>query len=167
MSSHVRSSFQRNFNAVTAAAEIMNVPIFVASPGPDAAQEALADQLSIASSHREFHSGEHGSPWLNAAFVDTLAQQDRSTLLLAGFWLEHQVLATALHALAESYDVYILIDATLARARATARLSRERLIQAGATPVATSQVIHEWALEAPDATKRAALSSLLAPLIES
>jgi Isochorismatase family len=162
----VRNSLQRNLIAAAAAADIMDVPIFMTSPAPGAAKQLLPEHLPITQSHREFFCEEHASPWLNAAFVSALTCEDRSTLLLAVLWLEHQVLATALHTLAESYDVYILVDATPARTRATARLSRERLIQAGATPVATCQVIHEWSLEAADATRRAAMSSILAPLID-
>jgi nicotinamidase-related amidase len=81
--------------------------------------------------------------------------------VLAGFWLEHQVVATALHALADSYDVYFVLDASPAKMQATVRLSQDRLIQAGATPVVVSQVIHEWSFEAADAAKAAALNQLL------
>jgi hypothetical protein len=83
--------------------------------------------------------------------------------VLAGFWLEHEVVANALHALADSYDVYFVLDASPARMQAAAQLSQDRLIQAGATPVVVSQVIHEWAIETSDATKSAALNALLLP----
>lgn len=56
-----------------------------------------------------------------------LKDQDRSTLLLAGFWLEHQIIATALHALADAYDVYALIDASPARALAAEQPTRNGL----------------------------------------
>ena len=105
-------------------------------------------------------AGEHAFPWQDPLFTESVAREDKPVLVLAGFWLEHQVLATALHALANCYDVYILLDATPARERDAARLSQDRLIQAGATPVVTSQVIHEWSAESNDASRRAALSDL-------
>ncbi len=67
----------------------------------------------------------------------------------------------ALHALADSYDVYFALDASPAKMQAAARLSQDRLIQAGATPVVVSQVIHEWALESADSEKTARLNALL------
>jgi nicotinamidase-related amidase len=162
VSRHVRSSVRRNLASVIIAAQIIDVPLFLSSPGPEPGKHGLAKQLPRASSHREFVTGEHAFPWQSAAFTEALAREDRPVLVLAGFWLEHQILATALHALADSYDVYIVHDAAPARARPAARLSQDRLIQAGATPVVTSQVIHEWSLESGDASRRAALSALLA-----
>ena len=109
---------------------------------------------------------EHGSPWSHQGFVDALTAEDRSILILAGFWLEHEILSTALHALVESYDVYVLLDATPPRSRLGSEPSRDRLNQAGATLVISSQVIHEWSLETADASKRAALLALLPDLVE-
>lgn len=161
ISRHVRNGARRNLAAVVAAAQIVDVPVFLSSPGPEPGKHGLTKQLPPSSPHREFIAGEHAFPWQSAAFTDALSGEDRTVLLLAGFWLEHQILATALHALADCYDVYVLLDATPPRARPAARSSQDRLIQAGATPVVTSQVIHEWSLESADASRRAALSALL------
>ena len=145
-----------------AAAEIINVPMFLTSPGAEPGKHGLIKQLpKVASSYREFIAGEYAFPWQSPVFTEAVTREDRTTLVLAGFWLEHQILATALHALADSYDVYILLDATPAKERGAARLSQDRLIQAGATPVVTSQVIHEWAAESSDAYRRAALSAFI------
>lgn len=114
--------------------------------------------------HRQFIFEEHVSAW-SGAFVDALAAEDRSILILAGYWLEHQILATALHALAESYDVCVLLDATPPRYPHASRPARDRLNQAGATPVVASQVIHEWTIETSDAAKRSALDSLSSALM--
>lgn len=108
-----------------------------------------------------FATGATRDPWQHIPLRDALSQQDRPALVLAGFWLEHQIVATALHALADSYDVYFVLDASPARTQTAVRLSQDRLIQAGATPVVVSQVIHEWSLETADAAKAAALNALL------
>ena len=162
MSPHVHGGLYRNLAALTTAANILSVPVFVSSPGPGPKRNVLVEQLPVGSSHRQFLCDNHGSPWLNADFVDKLGREDRSILIIAGFWLEHQVLATALHALAEAYDVYIPFDLAPAQIAVAAKFSRERLIQAGGTPVVTSQVIHEWSLETADFHNRPVLSSLLA-----
>jgi len=159
-----RKVFNNNLTTIVSAAQIMNVPVLSISSisGEDQKRKAVPPLLPVAPDCH-FLSAEHSSLWGDPAFAQALAQFDRSILVLSGFWLEHQVLATALHALAESYDVYVVIDASPAYAAIAVQPSRERLLQAGATPVVTSQVIHEWSLEATNAATRSKLVSLLVP----
>ena len=115
---------------------------------------------------RQFAFEEHGSPWSQQAFVDALTGEDRSIVILAGFWIEHQVLDTALHALAEGYDVNVLLDASPSRFSFASQPAQDRLFQAGASPVISSQVLHEWTIATPDAAKRAALNTLQSSLMQ-
>jgi len=139
----------------------MNVPIFLCSPGLQPGQHGFVEQLRR-TSYREFSATGHNSSWQSVAFTEALKREDRPVLVLAGLWLEHEVLATALHAVADSFEVYIPVDATPARRKTAVLVCQDRLIQAGGTPVVTSQIIHEWLLEAPDTDKRDALTRLLA-----
>lgn len=161
-----RIDHQRTLAAVTTAAHIATVPVF--SLVRSAQEQDVSPPVDVLnpSSHRRFVFEEHYSPWSHRGFVEALAAEDRSILILAGFWLEHQIISTALHALADGYDVCILLDAAPARCPHASQPARERLNQAGATPVVASQVIHEWSIEAPDAAKRVALDSLLSNLME-
>ena len=161
-----RSGLQRTLAAITKAAGIADVPVFILSRDAQQQGVSLPTDIGIASARGQFVVQEHGSPWSHQGFVDALTVADRSILILAGFWLEHEILSTALHALVESYDVYVLLDATLPRSKHASEPSRDRLNQAGATPVISSQVIHEWSLETADASKRTALLSLLPDLVE-
>lgn len=160
----VRRSLQRNLVALTTAASIVDVPAFVSSSGSD--PYPLAEHLARGPTQREFVAGTLTLPWLHPGFAAALAKEDRTVLLLAGFWLEYQVLATALHGLADAYDVYLVLDAAPARTRSAAISSHDRLMLAGATPVVTAQVIHEWCLEVDDPVKRAALQTLLVELLD-
>lgn len=125
------------------------MPIFVVSPARDEGEHALAQEVTASAMHREFYSTEQRVPWLNSDLVSALLEGERSILVIAGFWLEFQIVTTALHALAESYDVYVVFDASPAQKPLAVAPSHHRLVQAGATPVVTTQVIHEWSLEAP------------------
>lgn len=156
----MRTNIRRNFARIMSAASIVGVPSFAYSPCGKPAKHAFANHLSKLA-YREFASGVAGLPWQHAPFRDALSEEDRSALVLAGFWLEHQVVATALHALADSYDVYFVLDASPAKMQTAVRLSQDRLIQAGATPVVVSQVIHEWSSETADPAKAAVLNTLL------
>jgi hypothetical protein len=161
----LRTGHRRASAAVTKAADIVDVPVFTLSRRAKKQKASLAASAPGISFHRRFVFEEDVSPW-SKAFVDALAAVDRSILILAGYWLEHQILGTALHALAESYDVCVLLDATPPRCPHASQPAQDRLNQAGATPVVTSQAIHEWTIETVDAAKRLALNSLLFALMQ-
>ena len=165
ISHKVRTGLRRNLLALISAADVMNVPIFLCSPGHHPGDHVFVEHLRR-TRHREFTATGHTFAWQNIAFTEALTHEDRPVLVLAGFWLEHQIVATALHALADSYEVYIF-DATPAQSKPAVVVCQERLFQAGVAPVVTSQIIHEWLLEAPDTHKRAALTELLARVASS
>jgi hypothetical protein len=153
----LRTGHRRASAAVTKAADIVDVPVFTLSRRAKKQKASLAASAPGISFHRRFVFEEDVSPW-SKAFVDALAAVDRSILILAG--------GTALHALAESYDVCVLLDATPPRCPHASQPAQDRLNQAGATPVVTSQAIHEWTIETVDAAKRLALNSLLFALMQ-
>ena len=159
----VRRRLVRNVLALTTAARMMEVPVFVSWPADGG--EAFASQLAPGAEYRHFHAGPHPAPWLDSEFMAALGQQDRRALIIGGFWLEHQVLATSLHALAAAYDVYVLADVTPPQSNAAAQPSHNRLLVQGARPVVTSQVIHEWSLAA-SAEERVSLEVLLDNVVE-
>ena len=161
-----RSGLQRTLSVIAKAAGMADVPVFILSRDAQPQGVTMSMDIDIDPAPGQFLVQEHGSPWSHRGFVDALAAADRSILILAGFWLEHEILSTALHALVESYDVYVLLDATVPRSKHASEPSRDRLNQAGATPVISSQVIHEWSLETADISKRTALLSLLPDLVE-
>ncbi len=158
--------YERSAATVTKAAQIANVPVFLLSRDRFEQKQSSAAAESSTPYHVCFVFEENASPWSHKPFVDALTAQDRSVLLLAGFWLEHEVLATALHALVDGYDVYVLLDATPPRSQCAAEAARERLSQAGGTPMTISQVINEWSFETPDPSTRTALKSLLPILLD-
>jgi nicotinamidase-related amidase len=89
-----------------------------------------------------------------------LGAQNRGSLILAGFWLETTVTFLALPALAAGLEVFVLMDASPAWVETAARAAADRLLQAGAVPVTTHQLIAEW-MEASDPVVLAALSPLV------
>jgi hypothetical protein len=147
---------------IAKAAGVVGVPIFTLSWRGEGEALASAGEASRAPQH-QFLLEDYQCPWFNPSFVQALAREDVSRLIVAGFWLEHEVLGTALHALAACYDVAILVDLTRPRSAHAAQSARERLGQAGATPIVTSQLIREWMLGAASEMERAALKALLPP----
>ncbi len=65
-------------------------------------------------------------------------------LLLAGGYLEDNVTAVCLEALARGFDVYMLADNIVARDDAYQQLLLQRLFQAGAVPTTLKQFLYQW-----------------------
>ena len=151
--------------AVAQAAAVMDVPVFLLMRACQNRNTVDIDGKAGKHLPRRFLFEEHSCPWSDKSFVEALDQEDRSILLFAGSWLEHEVLGTALHGLAEGYDACVLLDATAARSHRAAQPAQERLTQAGGTPVVTSQVLHEWMVQASNSTQRTALRDLLSAVL--
>src|SRR5215831_2942792 len=152
---------KRATEVIAKAAEIAGVPVFVLSARHLEQQFSSSPALSSMRGHVRFVFEQHTSPWSHQAFVEALSAQDRTILILAGLWLEHEILATALNALVDGYDVYVLLDGSAPRSRLASMTARERLTQAGGTPITASQVISEWSFETTDTSLRAELIALL------
>jgi hypothetical protein len=146
-------SYQRKTATLTSAAQIATVPTFLCCQAVE--PEAVGDP------DRTFTYEAHGCIWKNEAFLRALDAEDRSVLVLAGYWFDLDVTAAALYALADCYDVYIPLDASPGRSREATRLAETRLFQGGAKAVLKEQNIREWAIEISDAKRQAELAALM------
>ncbi|MFM9848011.1 MAG: isochorismatase family protein [Hyphomicrobiaceae bacterium] len=102
-----------------------------------------------------------GSPWAETPLGLALAKTSRTSLLICGYWLDECITFTALNALAEGYDIYLVTDASPPLEVDQQHISILRLVQAGVVPTTARQVVREWAGEIPDADQRAQLLALL------
>lgn len=121
----------------------------LAKPSPDG--ESLVYPLS-----------NSGPSWSNSGIAAALSAGNRSNLILCGFWLETRVTFMALHALSSGFDVFVLMDASPSFVAEARGPSSDRLLQAGAVPLTTRQLIAEWAEQSADLALRTNLSRLAA-----
>jgi nicotinamidase-related amidase len=149
----VYDSHWRKNEILVAAAQIIAAPIFFC--------HRAAKSEAFGNPNRTFACEAHGCIWKNQAFLKALDAEDRSAVILFGYWLDCEVAVAALCALADCYDVYVPLDASPGKSREAARLTELRLLKSGATPLLTEQVLREWAIEASCAAQRAALMSLI------
>jgi nicotinamidase-related amidase len=68
----------------------------------------------------------------------------RPTLVISGLETSICVLQTALQAVAQNYNVYVVTDATTGRLEPDTRLALNRMAQRGVTLVTTEMVLFEW-----------------------
>jgi isochorismatase family protein len=157
--SHAQRVLQR-FHDVQTAARAAAVPVRVVWAGDTAdPQELLASpKQSVAGVHS---INNDGPSWSKSGLAEALAAQGRASLILCGFWLETAATFLALPALSSGFDVFVLMDITPARSNDARWPAWQRLLQAGALPVTTHQLIAEWAEQTPDPRVRSSLSSLI------
>jgi hypothetical protein len=91
-----------------------------------------------------------------------VANFNRTSLIVAGYWLEEAITFLALRALAHSYRVYVVLDAIAAEDADMADTARQRLVFSGAVPTTSHQIVREWAATTSDPTCRRALWALRA-----
>jgi hypothetical protein len=155
-----QADLARSLRLVVDAAVAAAVPLHLAfARGLPEPHDWVSALQSLPATH--VHAlGTEGASWSRSGLDKALPAQRRSSLILAGFWLETTVTFLALPALAAGFEVVLPMDASPAWTGTAARPAADRLLQAGAVAVTTHQLIAEWT-EASDAEVRAALSPLL------
>jgi hypothetical protein len=101
------------------------------------------------------------NPWGETPLGLAVARASRLSLLICGYWLDECITFTALNALGEGYDLYLLTDASPPLDIAQRDTAILRLVQAGVVPTTTKQVIREWTGEIPDMRQRQRLLALV------
>jgi hypothetical protein len=140
------------------------VPAHLAFVGPiPEAEQWLAASRQLASP--QIHLlGNAGSSWSTSGLGSALAAQGRSSLVLCGFWFETTVTFIALPALASGFEVFIVLDTTLARSEDARSPAMDRLLHAGAVPTTAAQLVFEWIEASADPHQRSSLSLLVPPI---
>ena len=141
------------------AASLCGIPSFLATRDHT---QALAHGAPLKSPNQHIYSSPMpGNPWAETPLGLALARGSRTSLLICGYWLDECITFTALNALGEGYDIYLVTDASPPLDVDQRHIAILRLVQAGVVPTTARQVVREWAGEIPDAAQRAQLLALL------
>lgn len=144
------------------AAKVLDVPKFFTIYGDAFDEREWIAQPCDPSKPRIYAVGTAGSMWSSSGLGAALAKEGRACLVLCGFWLERSVTFAALNALADGFDVFVLMDACPSYDCHAQCPAVDRLLQAGVVPLTTSQMVSEWAEVASDDVRRSSLRNLLA-----
>ena len=90
------------------------------------------------------------NPWDDQEFVGALQKHDRQCILIAGLFAESTMSYTAVCALENGFDVYVVRDTCLGYSDQSIATACDRLTQFGAVSVSWRQVILEWSQGAAD-----------------
>lgn len=152
----------RRYALIQEAAKELDVPKFFAIDGEEVDEREWIAQPCDCSNLRVYAVGTAGSLWTGSGLGAALAVEGRACLVLCGFWLERSVTFAALNALADGFDVFVLLDACPSCDRHAQGPAVDRLLQAGVVPLTTAQMVSEWAEVASDEVQRCSLRNLLA-----
>jgi hypothetical protein len=145
-------------NRILQAATLCGIPAFLAVRDLEIAD---GDHSSKPNHHQVFSPPMPGNPWRESSLGLSLERASRPSLLICGYWLDECITFTALNALGEGYDTYLVTDASPTLDTADRHTAILRLVQAGVVPTTTRQAVREWAAHIPDAAQRDRLLGLV------
>lgn len=138
----VVDKYLRQATRMIKAAQLLDIPLLVTEQYPErfgptnaAVQETLGDVVRMPKI-------EFGC-LANDAFRAVLAATGRKQILITGMEAHICILQTALDALAEGYEVYLLKDAIVSSRKEEYKAGMARMQQAGAIGVTVEMVIFE------------------------
>ena len=135
------------------AANAFAVPVIVTTIETDELDGQLCEPLIEIIRDSEVVKRFSANPWDDDAFRKMIHTVDRSRLVIAGQCSEVSVTFTVLSALEEGFDAYIVKDATAGTSPQHHETAIERMVQAGAVPVTSRQIIFEWQREPPNTSE--------------
>ncbi|MCE8020677.1 isochorismatase family protein [Halomonas sp. MCCC 1A11036] len=124
-------------------ASILDVPVWLTEQYPQGLGGSEPRLLEALPGHRLWHK-VHFNAHAEPDFAAALEASGKRQIVLCGSEAHICVLQTGLGLLEAGYEVYWLSEATVSRRAEEARLARERMIRAGATPVSADMVAYEW-----------------------
>ena len=152
-----------NRDVMAGRAAFCALPLCAAYPPSElhASTRTISVHDGASPSHRIYSPPMPGSPWAETPLGLALAKTSRTSLLICGYWLDECITFTALNALGEGYDIFLLTDASPPLDVGERHMAILRLVQAGIVPTTTRQALREWAAEIADARQRDQLLALL------
>jgi nicotinamidase-related amidase len=140
-----------NLAGLAASAKTLDVPIVLTTVG--AAGGALKDppMKALAEIIPDVNPIDRVSTNAWQDIREAVEATGRRTLLIAGLWTEVCVAQTAVSAMADGYRVFFVSDCSGGMSTEAHEDAKDRLLQAGATPINWVAVICEWT---PDFTTK-------------
>ncbi|VVB68966.1 Isochorismatase family protein [uncultured archaeon] len=127
------------------AASILGVPVVLTAINPQFNGEFFPEiaklfpnQEIFARKIPSFDAFEDEKTW------NAFKRTGRKKLVVAGLWTSMCFAYTALHGLAEGYDVYGLIDAAGDSTPSAHKYGVKRMLQAGVIPITLEALVSEW-----------------------
>jgi nicotinamidase-related amidase len=160
------AELRANTAALAKVAALHGIPVIITASEPGGPNGPLIPEIQEYAPHAVYvpRKGEVNA-WDNAAFVKTVRETGKKTLVMAGVWTSVCVMFPALDAKAAGFKVYAVIDASGDPSELASRTTLARFTQAGVIPTSANAVLCEvhrtW--NRPDAPELAEIYTMVSP----
>jgi nicotinamidase-related amidase len=138
------AELRANVMALARIATLLKLPIITTASVPDGPNGPVMPEIAKLAPHAVYVP-RHGevNAWDNDAFVKTVRETGKKTLIMAGVWTSVCVMFPALDAKAAGFNVYAVIDASGDPSEMVSRTTVARFAQSGVVPTTANAVICE------------------------
>jgi nicotinamidase-related amidase len=160
------AELRANTTMLAKLATLLKILVITTGSEPNGPDGPLMPEIHQSAPHATFvpRKGEVNA-WDNEAFVKTVRDTGRKTLIMAGVWTSVCVMFPALDAKVAGFKVYAVIDASGDPSEMVSRTTLARFVQGGVIPTTANAVLCEthrtW--NRPEAAELAKLYALVAP----
>jgi nicotinamidase-related amidase len=141
--SHERESIINHVIALVEVAKVFKVPTVVSILDSQNFGGPLFQELEPVLSGLELIDRTSINAWEDKRFQSAIKETGRKNLAIAGLSTESAVTLTALSAMRDNYEVFIVADACGSASREVHERALDRMFRAGAIPTAWQQVAYE------------------------
>ena len=136
---------RRAVGALAKLSQIFQIPAVVTTAPSDSGEPRVTPEIAASVGVLPSHTRTTTDAFMHPATREAIAQTKRKTLLIAGVATEVIVQHSALSAVAQGYDVQIVIDACGGLSQRTEDAALRRLGQAGVVTTSTASIAGQLA----------------------
>jgi nicotinamidase-related amidase len=141
--SHDRLSVVHNVQILAKAAKLFKLPTVISTVAKDSFSGPFMPEVTQLFPQVDIVDRTSINSWLDPNFRKAVQATGRKKIILAGLWTEACVMFPSLDMLREGYEIYIPTDACGDISKEAHERAVQRLIQAGAVPMNSLQVVFE------------------------
>jgi nicotinamidase-related amidase len=141
--SHDRLLVFNNIQVVAKAAKLFKVPTLISTVAAASFSGPFMPEVTELFPEEEIIDRTSMNAWLDANFRKAVAATGKKKFVIAGLWTEACVLFAGLEMIKEGYEVYVPADACGDLSLEAHNRSMDRLVQAGAIPITSLQLVFE------------------------
>jgi nicotinamidase-related amidase len=141
--SHDRLEVVHNVQTLAKAAKLFKLPTLISTVAKDSFSGPFMPEVTDLFPGHDIVDRTSINSWLDPNFRERTKALGRKKLILAGLWTEACVMFPSLDLLREGYEVYIPTDACGDVSKEAHERAVQRLVQVGAVPVTSLQVVFE------------------------
>lgn len=142
--SHDLTVVRNNTVAIAKGAKLFKVPVVLTTVAAKTFSGALWPEIQEVFPAQEPIDRTSMNSWEDKNFRAAVEKTGRKKLIIAGLWTEVCVCFPTIQALRDGYDVYVAADACGDISQEAHERAIQRVIQAGAVPMTSFQILYEW-----------------------